>query len=167
MRLLRYSMPLASELPGMDARNCNCLAVRQASRQITQLYDQALGRVGLRATQYSILSKLARLGPLSVNELAAEMVMDRTTMGRAVRPLEREGLLAIGPGKDGRTRALRLTAAGAARYEAAHPLWQEAQARFEKFYGAQDAADLRRALERAVTLTPCLEGRAITEGAEG
>ena len=61
-------------------------------------------------TQYSILSKLGRLGPMSVNALAAQMVMDRTTLGRAIRPLQRDKLLATAADKrDGRSRVIRLT----------------------------------------------------------
>src|SRR5712691_7610084 len=66
---------------------CNCLALRQAARHATQLYDRHLAAEGLKTTQYSILAKLARLGPQSINALAAMMVMDRTTTTRAVRPL--------------------------------------------------------------------------------
>ena len=65
-----------------DRTRCNCLALRQAARQVTQLYDRHMAGEGLRANQYSILSKLSRLGPMSINTLAAQMVMDRTTMDR-------------------------------------------------------------------------------------
>ncbi len=75
--------------------DCNCLAIRQAARQVTQLYDGYLAAAGLRSTQYSILSRLARLGPLPINKLAESIVMDRTPMGRAVRPLERDKLVAV------------------------------------------------------------------------
>ena len=75
--------------------DCNCLAVRQAARHITQFYDQLLGPSGLRTTQFSILAKLRRLGPMTINALAAEMVMDRTTLGRNILPLERDGLIAV------------------------------------------------------------------------
>jgi DNA-binding MarR family transcriptional regulator len=129
---------------------CNCLAIRQAARQVTQLYDGFLGQAGLRTSQYSILARLKRLGPLSINELAALMVMDRTTTGRAVRPLARDKLVAIGPGRDGRTRAIRLTPAGAERLQAAVPKWRQAQKQFEASYGAANAADLRVALGRVV-----------------
>src|SRR5215468_11447568 len=72
---------------------CNCLAVRQAARHITQFYDQCLAPSGLRTTQFSILAKLKRLGPMSINTLAADLVMDRTTLGRNILPLQREGLI--------------------------------------------------------------------------
>ena len=101
--------------PSLDPTTCNCLALRQAARRVSQIYDGHLTSEGLRTTQYSILAKLDRLGPMSINELAKSMVMDRTTLGRAIRPLERDGLLTIGAGDDGRTRSLRLTTRGEAR----------------------------------------------------
>ncbi|MGP0092133.1 MAG: MarR family winged helix-turn-helix transcriptional regulator [Xanthobacteraceae bacterium] len=118
---------------------------------MTQLYDRHLAPASLRTTQFSVLAKLDRLGPLAINELAANMVMDRTTMGRAVRPLEREGLIAIGPGRDGRTRALRLTPAGKRRLAKAVPLWRQAQDAFEAAYGSTQAARLRAELARVVS----------------
>jgi DNA-binding MarR family transcriptional regulator len=130
---------------------CNCLAIRQAARQVTQLYDGYLAPVGLRSSQYSILSRLNRAGPLSINELATQMVMDRTTIGRAVRPLERDGLVEVGSGGDARTRVVQLTAAGRKKVQSAQPRWRQAQAHFESSYGAGAAADLRTALGRVVT----------------
>jgi hypothetical protein len=67
---------------------CTCLAVRQAARHITRFYDQYLVPVGLRATQYAILAKLKVLGPMTINALADELVMDRTTLGRNILPLD-------------------------------------------------------------------------------
>jgi len=136
----------------LDSTACNCLALRQLPRHLTQIYDSYLASEGLRTTQYSILSKLNRLGPLSINELAKSMVMDRTTLGRAIRPLERDRLLMIGEGEDGRTRSLRLTAKGEARLKAAAPKWREAQKEFETTFGARDAAQLRDVLQRVVSV---------------
>ena len=127
---------------------CNCFAIRSAARHTTQLYDRHLAAAGLRTTQFSLLSTLARSGPLAIGELATRMAMDRTTMGRALRPLEREGLVAIAPGRDGRTRALVVTEAGRDRVRQARALWEAAQAEFEASYGAAEAAALRDALAR-------------------
>jgi DNA-binding MarR family transcriptional regulator len=136
---------------------CNCLAVRQAARHVTQFYDQFLAPLGLRTTQYSILAELARQGPMKVNALARELVMDRTTLGRNILPLERDGLIAIVPGRsDRRTKDLHLTDAGAARLRKASKGWAEAQTRFEAAFGVQRATELRELL-RAVSSTP-LEG---------
>src|SRR6202161_644675 len=107
---------------------CNCLALRQATRHVTQFYDPCLTPVGVRATQYSILARLNRKGPMTINALAAELVMDRTTLGRNIRPLQRDGLIAVGPGKSARrSKELRLTGKGIARFRAALKAWQRAQ----------------------------------------
>src|SRR5215831_15865518 len=129
---------------------CNCLALRQAARHATQLYDRHLAAEGLKTSQYSILAKLLRLGPQSIGALADMMVMDRTTTTRAVRPLARDGLIAIAPGKDERTRMVRLTPAGEKRARAATAAWRAAQKEFEAGYGAGAAEKLRQDLARVV-----------------
>lgn len=138
--------------PDVDRTSCNALALRQAARHISQIYDGHLASEGLRTTQFSVLAKLSRLGPLSINELAKSMVMDRTTLGRAIRPLERDRLLAIGAGDDGRTRSLRLTATGETRLKAAAVKWREAQREFETAFGVRNAAELRNILQRVVSI---------------
>jgi DNA-binding MarR family transcriptional regulator len=131
---------------------CNCLALRQAARHITQFYDQCLAPSGLRTTQYSILVRLNRHGPMTINALASELVMDRTTLGRNILPLGRDGLITIVKGgSDRRRKELQLTPAGAERMSAARELWDAAQARFEAAYGAGRAADLRGLLGAVVT----------------
>jgi DNA-binding MarR family transcriptional regulator len=111
---------------------------------VTQFYDRFLGPSGVRTTQYSILAKLKRQGPMSINALAADMVMDRTTLGRNILPLERDGLVAVGRSKsDRRSKELRLTRAGAARFATAFAAWTRAQAGFEHAFGRQRARDLR------------------------
>ena len=123
---------------------CNCLAVRQAARYITKFYDQFLAASGLRTTQFSSLAKLRRLGLMTINALAAEMVMDRTTLGRNILPLERDGLVAVEQGsRDRRSKELRVTEAGEARFRAGMKGWAQAQRQFEKAYGAKRTADLR------------------------
>jgi DNA-binding MarR family transcriptional regulator len=133
--------------------DCNCLAVRQAARHITQFYDQLLAPSGLRTTQFSILAKLRRLGPMTINALAAEMVMDRTTLSRNILPLERDGLIAVQQGsRDRRSKELQVTAAGEARFRAGMKGWVQAQREFEKAFGAKRTADMR-ALLHAVAAT--------------
>lgn len=135
----------------LRAELCNCLAVRQAARHVSQFYDHCLAPVGLRTTQFSILARLKRLGPMTINALAREMVMDRTTLGRNIQPLQREGLVAAVTGStDRRSKELHLTAAGAARLAAAIKGWAKAQARFEAVFGAERSRELR-AMMRAVT----------------
>ena len=129
---------------------CHCFAVRSAARHVTQFYDQLLEPTGLRITQYSILAMLKRLGPLTINALAKVLLTDRTTLGRNILPLERDGLIRIEQGaSDRRAKELHLTTAGEKRLQAARPAWLKAQATFESSFGPKRAETLR-ALLRAV-----------------
>src|SRR6476661_7204635 len=117
--------------PAIPSQECNCLALRQATRHVTQFYDRCLAPSGLRTTQLSILARLKRLGPLTINTVAHELVMDRTTLGRTMLPLERDGLIRIEDGPvDRRSKELHLTRAGAERLRVARKLWSEAQTEF-------------------------------------
>jgi DNA-binding MarR family transcriptional regulator len=85
---------------------------------------------------------------MTINALAAELVMDRTTWGRNILPLQRDGLIAVGPGRmDRRSKELRLTRAGQERFAAAQKGWTKAQAQFERTVGAKRAKALRTLLE--------------------
>jgi DNA-binding MarR family transcriptional regulator len=127
--------------------------VRQAARHITQFYDQFLAPSELRTTQFSILAKLRRLGPMTINALAGEMVMDRTTLGRNTLPLERDGLIVVEQGsRDRPSKELRVTEAGETRFRAGMKEWVNAQRQFENAFGAERTADMR-ALLHAVAAT--------------
>ncbi len=133
-------------------QECNCLALRQAARHVTQFYDQYLASTGLRTTQFSILAKLKGLGPMTINALARELVMDRTTLGRTMLPLERDGLIAVREGSvDRRSKELAVTKAGAERLQRAAKLWVEAQKEFEKRFDPRRAADLRGLLSEVAS----------------
>ena len=132
--------------------DCNCLALRQAARHVTQFYDQYLAPTGLRSTQFSILAKLHGLGPTTINVLARELVMDRTTLGRTMLPLERDGLIAIKEGVlDRRSKELRVTKAGTELLQRAAKLWVEAQTEFEARFGPRRATALRDLLAEVVS----------------
>ncbi len=131
--------------------SCNCQALRQAARRVTQLYDAALAPIGLRTTQYAILTTLRRPASWSIQQLADHMVMDRTTLGRTIRPLARDGLLTVVPDlADRRSRVLALTATGRGLLDRALPLWNTAQTQFEAGFGQPQAAALRGVLKTLV-----------------
>ncbi len=142
-------MPAESKLQTQD---CNCFAVRKAARHVTQFYDQHLAPIGLRTSQFSMLAKLKRLGPMTINTLAADLGMDRTTLGRNILPLERDGLIAIKPGTaDRRVKELHLTAAGGEKVRAGVKLWAAAQTGFEAAFGSKRSLELRNLLRNLVT----------------
>src|ERR1700730_215236 len=145
----------------MASEDCNCFVVRAAARHVSQLYDQFLAPTGLRTSQFSILAKLKQRGPATINVLAEDMVMDRTTLGRNILPLERDGLIRIeAAADDRRAKELHLTKAGAKRLEAARKGWSAAQARFETGLGSERAAELRQLLKAVVANEfPAANGR--------
>jgi DNA-binding MarR family transcriptional regulator len=139
----------ASQSPGLQ--DCNCLAIRQAARHVTQFYDQLFAPVGLRATQFAILNRLRRDGPMTINALAGALVLDRTTLGRNILPLERDGLIEIvASPADRRRRELCLSTAGADKLTRASERWRVAQTRFDAVFGSERAARLRDLLREVV-----------------
>ncbi len=143
---------MPSDLAFEASEACHCLAFRRAARRVTQFYDDCMAASGLRVTQYSILSRLKRLGPMTINQLAAEMELDRTTLGRNILPLQRAGLIAVGKGStDRRSKELRVTEAGVARLRAANRSWTEAQAQFEAVFGRARTTELRSLLREVTT----------------
>ncbi len=116
-------------------RACACFSLRKATRMVTQLYDEALKPAGIRATQFMVLVGTGSAGPISVNQLADRIVMDRTTLTRNLKPLDREGLIAVRPGDDLRVREVSLTAKGRKTLDRAYPLWERVQARLRQKIG--------------------------------
>ena len=131
---------------------CNCAALRQAARRVTKLYDDALVPVGLGVNQYSILARLNRVGSSAIQDLARLLVMDRSTLGHLLRPLENRGLVSLDVSdQDRRSRTVALTRAGKALVAEARPLWAGAQRRFERTFGWAAALDLRTVLKQLAT----------------
>lgn len=126
----------------------NCDALRRATRRVTQLYDRLLAPLGLRVTQYSLLYEVEQLEPISLISLAAAMVMDRSTLGRNIRPLEIDGYLAMSVGRDRRSKEVSLTESGRKILAEAEQLWGHAQAIFEAEIGLEEAEGLRSVLKR-------------------
>lgn len=120
---------------------CNYCSARQASRYTTQLYDHCLQVVSLTMSQFTILAWLSQYPGITMKELATRLVMDRTTLLRAVKPLERDGLVMQVPASKARSRllALFLTEQGKHKYREAYPHWSAAQEKFEKQVGIEHA----------------------------
>ncbi|MGR3178906.1 MAG: MarR family winged helix-turn-helix transcriptional regulator [Candidatus Anammoxibacter sp.] len=110
-----------------DLAKCVCFNFRKATRVVTQIYDEKLRSSGLRATQLSILFVASVEKSTSITRLAEMLVVDRTTLTRNLKPLEKQDLIKIEPGNDSRTRIVKLTEKGCQALEKVLPLWEEAQ----------------------------------------
>ena len=128
---------------------CNGTALRKATRRVSQLYDAVLAPCGLRSTQRSILIHIARAGTPTMGDLAAALVLDRSALAHNLKPLERDGFVAVViDGTDKRNRLVSLTPRGQAKLEESQRLWRLAQQRFETAFGSEQADLLRQSLGR-------------------
>lgn len=130
--------------------SCNCFAIRQAARFVSQLYERHYAGTGLTANQFSLLAFVHDAGEAGILEMADAMVMDRTTLVRAIKPLERDGHLISEPeGKGSRKLLYRLTDSGGEKLAEAAKGWYAAQAEYVELVG-QENADLLRSLLLAI-----------------
>jgi DNA-binding MarR family transcriptional regulator len=139
-------------MPDLEPEICNCAALRQAARRVTRLYDDALAPIGLGVNQFSILARLSIVGPSTIQDLARLLVMDRSTLGHLLRPLEKRGFVRLDVSEeDRRSRMIALTETGKAAVAKARPRWAAAQRRFESTFGKEAALELRNVLKEIAT----------------
>jgi DNA-binding MarR family transcriptional regulator len=145
---------IRAPVPTSTSSACACSRLRRATRAITQLYDDALAPAGLRSTQFGLLHTLARHETLTINSLAAALLLDRTALSRNLDPLVERGFVEVVPGTDLRTRRVTMTAAGKRALNAAEPYWIDAQREVSRRVGKQRLAELYALLEDVERLHP-------------
>jgi DNA-binding MarR family transcriptional regulator len=106
---------------------CACFDLRRATRAISRMYDDFLRDAGLNIAQFSLLRVICANKELSISTLGRYMVTDRTSITRALAPLERDGLIHSRPGADKRIRIVSVTNKGRKLVENAEPKWRQAQ----------------------------------------
>jgi DNA-binding MarR family transcriptional regulator len=122
---------------------CYCAVVRTASRKMTALYDAALAPAGIGLAQYSLMRRIKSVKAVSLTELARIAELDRSTVGRNVRVLQRMGLVSEAAAEDQRETTVALTEAGVETLRRAKPMWEDAQRRVEAALGEAGAETLR------------------------
>jgi DNA-binding MarR family transcriptional regulator len=127
--------------------DCACFNTRKTARVLGQVYDRALEPSGLKNTQFTALAVADAYDGISITELAKAMEIERTTLTRNIQVLERDGLIKVGPGADGRTKTVVLTAKGKRTLAAALPLWKRAQERMLREFGANRWKSLQKELD--------------------
>jgi len=139
--------------------DCACEGLRRAARAISRLYAGALASVGLTPTQLAILVATRLRGSLPLSRLAAGLRLDRTSLYRAIRPLERSGFLAVSVGRTQRERVATVTAKGERILQQALPIWQGTQEQFVEALGRQAWTALSSTLRQVVSVTEILATR--------
>src|SRR6185369_7263000 len=118
---------MTKELDMAALENCVCFNLRRVTRAVTQFYDSEMRRHGIRPTQGSILASLKARDSWSMAELSDWLGMERTTLVRNLRPLQRDGLVQISGGGRGSRVELAITAKGRKQMEKLAPAWRSAQ----------------------------------------
>lgn len=127
---------------------CNCTNMRRASRALTQFYDKLLEPSGLKATQYSLLSHLKRLGPLTMNELSQAIRLERTTLVRNLKLLEKMGLVTLNAEENSQARTVLITERGQALLAVAAPHWAQAQQAVEELITPDELDVFKKVLQK-------------------
>ena len=137
-----------NKLPGTD--RCHCLAVRRNARYLTRMYDRHLAQAKISISQFSILALIHERPGISIAELADAMVMERTTLVRALKPLQSEAFVSAEPHGPRGALSLSLSVTGTGKLKACEPFWQAAQQEHERHLGADQAIAIRTSLNAAV-----------------
>jgi len=127
---------------------CLCTTLRAATRRLAATYDEALAPVGLNVAQFSLLRRIARLEPASLTQLGEAAELDRSTVGRNVRVLARDGFVALERGEDQREAVVVLTKQGRKALDRAAPLWEDCQRHIESRVGREQLRGLKAILEK-------------------
>jgi DNA-binding MarR family transcriptional regulator len=133
-------------------QGCTNLKLRQLMRRVAQHYDAEVGKTGLKGTQYSLLSYVAKLGPIRPADLAREMKIDASTLSRNLRPLIDAGWLAMGPGADGRSRLVSVTGEGREKRQEAQRRWRVAQEAINDVVGTGRVVQLHALIDECLEL---------------
>ena len=131
-----------------ECRDCVCLAMRTATRRITQGYDTALAGTGLRVTQFSLLVMVHHLGAPTMKTLARMLDSDPSTIMRNIQGLSKRQLLTLSPGQDLRERKVILTKRGRTTLLHAFPNWRKAQSDVVASLNRAELTKLRALLEQ-------------------
>ena len=132
---------------------CCCFNLRKITRAVTQIYDHCLEPAGIRSTQFTLLVELATTNAKTLTEIASSLVMDRTTLTRNLKPLEKSGYIKVLPTVDKRTKLYSLTDHGREVVNSAMPLWSVAQSNVVAALGEERYDPLVKELSKLINVS--------------
>ncbi len=135
----------------LKLQGCTNLKLRQLARMVTRHYDHYLAAVGLKNTQYALLSHVLKLGPIRPSDLARRMQMDASTLTRNLQPMAAQGWLTIGKGEDARSRLISATHEGQEIRAKGQKAWKEAQLALNGLLGVERVFALHELLDSSIS----------------
>jgi DNA-binding MarR family transcriptional regulator len=139
-------------------RGCTHFKLRQFDRAVGRHYDAHMAAVGLKNTQYSLLSNVVQFGPIRPMDLAARLRMDASTLTRNLRPLIEQGWVVQGPGADARSRLVEATEAGRVKRVAAQAAWKRAQLEINALLQPERVARLHGLIDECLAALDAASG---------
>lgn len=144
----------------IDPTHCVSNNLHQTARAVTRIYGEELRPTGIKRSQFSILGYLFRFGELRLTELADILFMDRTTLTRNLKPLQKQGLIEIKTDPaDRRAKLLSITTEGRTRFKEALGYWRKAQKRVLETFGLDEWRDLESTLKKLRAVLPDTESQ--------
>jgi DNA-binding MarR family transcriptional regulator len=140
-------------------QGCTNLKLRQLTRRVSQYYDLALVKTGLKTTQYSLLSHVVKLGPIRAVDLAGVMHMSTSTLSRNLQPLITSGWIEVNAGDDARSRLISATPVGQAKRTEAQSKWRVAQEGINATLGTERVLALHALIDESLDLLSPLEAQ--------
>lgn len=115
---------------------CVCISTRKAANALTNLYDEALAKSGIKVTQYSLLKNIFGSLEITINELSRLTKLNRTTLTRNLAVLETAELIEIiNDPQDLRKSVVMLTKGGERTLKKSQVSWEEVQKKTKKVLG--------------------------------
>jgi len=133
--------------PHAKPQGCSNAKLRQFTRRVSQHYDQEMAQIGLKTTQYSLLSQVLHRGPIRPGDLAKAMTLDASTLTRNLKPLVASGWLSVGAGADSRSHLVSITEAGRAKRAEAQRRWKAAQDSLNQLLGVEQVLALHELID--------------------
>jgi DNA-binding MarR family transcriptional regulator len=131
-------------------QGCSNAKLRQLTRRVSQHYDHEMSKIGLKTTQYSLLSQVVQRGPIRPGDLAKAMALDASTLTRNLKPLVAAGWLRVGAGPDDRSHLVAITQAGREKRTEAQRRWKAAQESLNVLLGVERVLALHELIDGAL-----------------
>ena len=128
------------------------MKLRRLSRAVSRWYDDDVRSLGLKGSQYALLSHVVKLAPIQPGALARAMGLEASTLTRNLRPLLDAGWVALQPGPDARSRLVVATPEGSALREQAQRRWRASQERIQLTLGPARVVALHALLDECTAL---------------
>ena len=131
---------------------CICIKLRQASNNITKIYDKALNSHHIKLTQYSTLKNIEKLVSSSIQTLSNKMNLDRSTLVRNLNKLQKMKLISYEYENNSKSKVIRLTLDGNKKLSEAHADWKKIQNSLLKSLGLEETKQLDILLNKIDTI---------------